>query len=91
MKPKPAVARESLRRALAETIKTLRKERGINQEALAYDSGIDRAYLGALERSKHSPSLETIYKILPVLGIGLVAFSKEFEKQLKRINQRLAA
>jgi transcriptional regulator with XRE-family HTH domain len=91
MKPKPAVTRESLRRALAETIKTLRKERGINQEDLAYESGIDRAYLGAIERCRHSPSFDTIYKVLPVLGINLVTFAKEFERQLKRVSNPRAA
>jgi hypothetical protein len=38
--------------------------------------------MGGLEREKHTPTLESIYRLLPVLGINLVEFATEFERVL---------
>lgn len=74
-----AVQRDRLGRALAGCLKNLRRSAGIAQERLAYESGVDRGYMGALERGRHSPSIQTIYKLLPVLKISFVEFAAEFD------------
>jgi transcriptional regulator with XRE-family HTH domain len=48
-------------------LKFVRKSRRITQEALADSCGLDRTYIGLLERGKRSPTLETICK----LSVGL--------------------
>jgi len=76
--------RQALRMAFADTLRTLRKKTGIAQEVLAYDAGIDRAYMGGLERGEHTPSLEVIYRLLPVLHVSFRQFAVELEHTLKR-------
>lgn len=48
----------------------LRTVRGISQEALALQSGINRTYMGEIERGEKSPSLVIIARIAKGLGIS---------------------
>lgn len=57
------------KRAFARVLLNLRDERGITQEALAFDSGYHPKYISLLERGKNSPSLIAILEIARVLGI----------------------
>jgi transcriptional regulator with XRE-family HTH domain len=77
-----SVGREQLRRAFADTVRILRTRAGISQESLALQAGVNRGYMGKLEREKHTPTLESIYRLLPVLGVNLVEFATEFEQVL---------
>ena len=52
-----------LRDILAKNMRRLRAARGLSQEALAYDSGINRTYLGAVERSERNVSIDNISRI----------------------------
>lgn len=79
---RPPIGREQLRRAFADTVRILRTSRGISQENLAKLAGVDRGYMGSLEREMHTPTLESIYKLLPALGISFVEFASEFERVL---------
>jgi len=58
------------KRAFARVLLTLRDERGITQETLAFDSGYHPKYISLLERGKNSPSLIAILEIARVLGIS---------------------
>jgi transcriptional regulator with XRE-family HTH domain len=49
-------------------IKELRQAQGMTQEALAKKLGLDRSYMGFLERGERNPSLEVIIKIAKALG-----------------------
>ena len=49
----------------------LRAEKGISQEYLALQSGINRTYIGEIERGEKSPSLNTIAKIASGLNISI--------------------
>ena len=75
----------NLRIAFGQCVRNLRLRKGIAQEALALGAGIDRGYMGALERGKHSPSIEMIYRLLPPLEITFTQFATEFEKCLRRV------
>ena len=57
------------KRAFARVLMTLRGERGMTQETLAFDSGYHPKYISLLERGKNSPSLITILEIARVLGV----------------------
>lgn len=80
--PKP-LDRNDIRRAFAATVRELRSRRDIAQEKLAYEAGVDRGYMGALERAVSTPTLDTIFKLLPVLDVDFVSFAGEFIIQLK--------
>jgi len=46
-----------------------RRERGLSQEDLAFESGYHRTYVSLLERGKKSPSLKTIFQLAKALNI----------------------
>lgn len=71
-------------RAFGMTVRSLRLRAGIAQEALALEAGVGRAYMSALERGLHNPTLEMVYRILPFLKVSLVEFAEEFERHLRR-------
>lgn len=44
--------------------------------------------MGALERAESTATLETIFKILPELGITFTEFAAAFESNLKRARRK---
>jgi transcriptional regulator with XRE-family HTH domain len=79
--PKPPT-RDQIRRAFAQTVRSLRLKAGISQERLALNLGIDRGNTAGLERGLHSPRLYTILRLLPGLHVTFVEFADEFERSL---------
>ncbi len=59
------------RALLSWNLRRIRSEQGISQEQLAYDSGVDRAYLSALERSQGNPTVDLIDRLAGVLRVDL--------------------
>jgi transcriptional regulator with XRE-family HTH domain len=55
--------------AFGATVKAIRQERGLSQEAAALAARIDRAYYGKVERGLKSPTLGTVWKFSDGLGI----------------------
>ena len=66
------------RKRLARHIKKVRKEKKITQEQLAFDAGLNSAYIGHLERGVYSPTLYVVWKISQALKINLIEFLKGF-------------
>jgi transcriptional regulator with XRE-family HTH domain len=58
-----------LRDTLAKNMRRLRAARGLTQEALAYDCGINRTYLSAIERAERNISIDNIARIAKGLRI----------------------
>lgn len=56
-------------KTLALRVKTLRKELGLSQEAMALEAGIDRTYASQIERGVSNPSLRVICAIAEILGV----------------------
>ena len=56
---------------LADRIKSVRAEKGISQEELAYLSSLDRTYISLLERAKRNPSYYNLFKLSKGLDISL--------------------
>ena len=57
------------RQKLAMTLRRLRVERGLSQERLAADSGVDRAYVGGIERRSENPSIDVLDKLALALSV----------------------
>jgi transcriptional regulator with XRE-family HTH domain len=52
-------------------VRQLRLDRGISQERLAALAGIDRAYMGYLERGQRNPTLVTIHRVAKALELPM--------------------
>lgn len=58
-----------LREVLAENMRKLRAARGLSQEALALDSGINRTYVSSVERAERNVSIDNIARIAKALAV----------------------
>lgn len=56
------------RAVLAANMRKLRKEKGLSQEALANEIGVDRSYISSLERSVYAASVDMLDKIARAFG-----------------------
>ncbi len=61
-----------LHKIVADNIAEKRKEIGLSQEQLSLNSGLNKAYVGHIERLYKKPSLETLEKISKALNIKLI-------------------
>lgn len=50
-------------------VRRLRVERGIAQERLAFDAGVDRSYVGGVERGEENPTVDILDKLAATLGV----------------------
>lgn len=55
--------------ALGSILREVRRSRGWSQERLAERSGLDRSYVGEIERSLVSPTLATLEKLATALEV----------------------
>jgi len=59
------------RSLLAWNLRRIRVARGISQERLAFDAGIDRSYLGGLERRTENPTIDLLDRLSGALQVPL--------------------
>ncbi|GGI34114.1 MULTISPECIES: helix-turn-helix domain-containing protein [Bradyrhizobium] len=59
------------RALVAWNIRRIRVDRGIPQEQLAYDAGIDRSYMSGLERKLENPTIDLLDRLADTLGVQL--------------------
>ncbi len=66
-----------LRSVVAWNIRRLRVAKAISQDDLALTAGIERAYVGYLERGKKNPTIDTLGKLAVALEVNVVEFFAE--------------
>lgn len=57
-----------LAKEIGANIRTKRKELGISQDGLALECGLDRSYMGRIERGEVNITVEKLYKIAEKLS-----------------------
>lgn len=62
---------------LGEAIAHARKEREVSQEALAHETGIDRAYLSAIELGKQNMGVLHLVRIASALNMTVTELVME--------------
>ena len=70
-KPSPTHAGDQTLVKLGAAIRKTRKKLNLSQEALAIDAGLDRSYMGGIERGEHNISLVNVQKIADALGLKM--------------------
>ena len=66
-----------LRQVVARNLRILRNQKGLSQEELAFQAGINRNYVGQIERKEKSPTVDMIEKLATALDIEPIEiFSK---------------
>ena len=73
------------RSLLAFNLRRLRLERGISQERLAADAGVDRAYVSELERKRGNATVDLLDKLVGPLEVALSELFRLPETGAKRL------
>jgi transcriptional regulator with XRE-family HTH domain len=68
------------RALIAWNLRKLRVKRGLSQQQLAVDGGVDRTYVGGLERGTENPTVA----ILDLLAAALVVHISEFFREPRK-------
>jgi len=68
--------------AVAETIKALRKQKGVSQEKLADAIDSHQVYISEIEKGKKIPSLTILYNFAVFFNISLTELVSMIEKKL---------
>jgi transcriptional regulator with XRE-family HTH domain len=66
-----SVTLEQVKTTLAVNLKAIRHARGMAQEKLALDAGVDRTVVSKIERAVTNPSIEVLLKLSNQLGVGI--------------------
>ncbi|MBB4263893.1 transcriptional regulator with XRE-family HTH domain [Bradyrhizobium sp. CIR3A] len=56
---------------MAYNVRRIRVERGIPQEQLAHDAGVDRSYMSGLERQQANPTIDLLDRLAETLGVAV--------------------
>lgn len=65
--PRPKLLAE--RRAFGARVREARKAADLSQEALALKAGLDRSYVGQVERGERNVMLDNIYRLARALSV----------------------
>lgn len=69
-----------LKQTLAANVRSTRKTLGITQEALALETGVDRSFVGQIERGEANPSLRTLCRLASALNSEVPLLLRKPEK-----------
>ncbi|MCJ2049421.1 helix-turn-helix transcriptional regulator [Methylobacterium sp. J-070] len=60
------------RARVAWNLRRLRVERGITQEGLAVDAGVDRTYVNGIERRDFNPTVDLLDRLATALAVDIL-------------------
>jgi transcriptional regulator with XRE-family HTH domain len=65
------------RSLVAWNVRRIRVENGVSQERLAFDAGVDRSYLGGIERETENPTVDVLERLATTLAVPLAELFQE--------------
>jgi transcriptional regulator with XRE-family HTH domain len=65
------------RALVAWNLRRIRVACGLSQERLALDAGVDRSYVGGLERREENPTVDVLDRLAQTLSVPLSEFFVE--------------
>lgn len=70
-KPSPTHAGSPVLVSLGKRIRAIREQKCLSQESVALTSGLDRSYLGGIERGEHNVAVVNLERIAKALEIPI--------------------
>ncbi len=77
-------AKDPLLARLGSYLRTAREKKGWSQEDLAFECGLHRTYVGAVERGEYNITLLSLRKITATVGVTLAAAIRAAEARTPR-------
>ena len=71
----------SARRLLADNLRLMRVVRRLSQTALAEEAGVTQALVSAIERGRANPTVESLERLAPVLGVRVGELFEESDSR----------
>lgn len=68
------------RELIALNLRRIRVALGVSQERLAFDAGVDRSYLGGVERGEANPTVDVLDRLAETLDVPLAELFAEVEQ-----------
>jgi transcriptional regulator with XRE-family HTH domain len=69
----PRRPRERNARVLGQRIREARESKGWTQELLGFHTGLDRSYVGSVERGERNPNFRTLVRIARALEVTVAS------------------
>lgn len=63
-------------------VRRVRVGKGVSQERLAFDAGVDRSYLGGMERGEANPTVDVLDRLAKTLGVPLAELFVEIDEAM---------
>lgn len=63
-------------------VRRIRVTKGMSQERLAFDSGVDRSYLGGMERGEENPTVDVLDRLAATLSVPLKELFADHDPKL---------
>lgn len=88
-KPMTDADRSPLLKAFGNAVREYRKAQGFSQEGFAHYCGLDRSYMGGVERGERNVTLANIERIIAALHMKPSEFFLALDAQFRGINVQL--
>lgn len=75
--------------AMGEYLRSVREKRGWSQEDFAFECGLHRTYVGAVERGEYNMTLLTLRKITEALDITMIQAMMGADRRHRALTRRL--
>lgn len=80
-----------LEEVFGEVLRDARKQRGLSQEALALEAGVERNYVSLIELGRNSPSMRILFKLCRVLDVQPSVLLARVEDQVRSGHRKRTA
>jgi transcriptional regulator with XRE-family HTH domain len=70
-------------KAFGLALREFRTAKGLSQEGLAHEAGVDRSYVSLLERGIKSPTLRMVFRLAGILGVSAAELVAKTEAGMK--------
>jgi transcriptional regulator with XRE-family HTH domain len=61
---------QQIKKSFGTSVRAMREQKGLSQEGLALLCGLDRTYIGGVERGERNISLINIHKVAKAIGVN---------------------